>query len=40
MIPKSRLDEVNQHYKEIQSQMDQFLAEKSAGEKKSQEAIE
>ncbi|MBT2682653.1 hypothetical protein [Bacillus sp. ISL-37] len=37
MIPKSRFDEVNQRYKEIQAQMDQFLAEKTAAEKKSQE---
>ncbi|WP_427036639.1 hypothetical protein [Cytobacillus pseudoceanisediminis] len=36
MIPKSRFDEVNQRYKDIQAKMDQFLAEKSDAEKKSQ----
>ncbi|AND39612.1 hypothetical protein [Cytobacillus oceanisediminis] len=37
MIPKSRFDEVNQRYKDIQAKMDQFLAEKADAEKKSQE---
>lgn len=37
MIPKSRFDEVNQRFKDVQSQLDQLLAEKAAAEKQAQE---
>jgi hypothetical protein len=37
MIPKSRFDEVNHRFKEAQSQLEQFTAEKEASEKKSAE---
>jgi vacuolar-type H+-ATPase subunit I/STV1 len=37
MIPKSRFDEVNQKFKDVQAQLDQILAEKAATEKKAQE---
>jgi seryl-tRNA synthetase len=36
-IPKSRFDEVNQRFKDVQSQLDQLLAEKAAAEKQAQE---
>ena len=37
MIPKSRFDEVNQRFKDVQAQLDQILAEKAAAEKQAQE---
>jgi seryl-tRNA synthetase len=37
MIPKTRFDEVNQRYKEVQSKLDELLAERAAADKKSQE---
>lgn len=37
MIPKSRFDEVNQRFKEVQAQLDKFVAERDTAEKKSQE---
>ncbi|MBU5211065.1 hypothetical protein MHI39_20215 [Heyndrickxia sp. FSL K6-6286] len=37
MIPKSRFDEVNQKYKDVQSQLDQLLTDKIAAETKAKE---
>lgn len=37
MIPKSRFDEVNSKFKEVQAQLDQLLAAKAEDEKRSQE---
>ncbi|MEH7521694.1 hypothetical protein V7149_00205 [Bacillus sp. JJ1503] len=37
MIPKSRFDEVNQRFKDVQAQLDSILAEKQEADRKAQE---
>ena len=37
MIPKSRFDEVNQKFKDLQAKLDEFTNEKSKAEKKAKE---